>query len=271
MFRVVEVRLRESGRMHYYNCGDQDYPVGEYVVVEADRGEDYGLVMSEPEKILDSEVERPLRKIVRRLSPDDEKRIEENEKEARKAAEICNARVAKRGLNMKLIEVEYSFDSSKIIFYFTAEGRIDFRDLVRDLASCFKARIEMRQIGVRDVARMIGGIGCCGRQLCCATFLKDFEAINIRMAKEQRLPLNPTKISGLCGRLLCCLRYEFKNYKDLQKNMPKDGAIVSTKFGEGRVMDLDILKQTVKVGFDNGRVVEVGVDEIKSSRGKKRA
>jgi cell fate regulator YaaT (PSP1 superfamily) len=269
MQKVAEVRLRESGGMHNFDCVGKSYPVGEYVIVEADRGEDYGLVMSEPEVILDSEAERPLRKIIRQATPDDEKRINENLKEAKGAMEICEKRIAERKLRMKLIDVEYSFDRSKVIFYFTAEGRVDFRDLVRDLASRFKARIELRQIGVRDEARMIGGIGCCGRQLCCATFLKDFEAVNIRMAKEQRLPLNPSKISGLCGRLLCCLRYEVETYKKLQRNMPRIGEFVSTAYGEGRVIDIDILKQYVRVELKSGRVVDVRVSELKRSGGKR--
>jgi cell fate regulator YaaT (PSP1 superfamily) len=269
MLKVVEVRMRECGRMRYYSCGDQNYPVGEYVVVEVDRGEDYGLVMSEPETILDSEVERPLHAITRRLTPTDEEKIAENAREARAAMEICTAKIAERKLPMKLVDAEYSFDRSKIIFYFTAEGRVDFRELVRDLASRFKSRIELRQIGVRDEARMLGGIGCCGRQLCCATFLKDFEAVNIRMAKEQRLPLNPSKISGLCGRLLCCLRYEFETYRDLQRSMPREGTIVSTPFGEGRVTDINILKQSVTVELESNRVVQVGVKEIDRPKPKK--
>lgn len=269
MYRVVEVRLRESGRMHYYNCGDATYPVGEYVIVEADRGEDYGLVMSEPETILDGEVEQPLRHVVRRLSPADQERIEGNCHEGRAAMVTCAAKIAERKLPMKLIDVEYSFDRSKIIFYFTAEGRVDFRELVRDLASHFKARIELRQIGVRDEARMLGGIGCCGRQLCCATFLKDFEAVNIRMAKEQRLPLNPSKISGLCGRLLCCLRFEFEAYKELQRGMPKEGTVVATPLGEGRVKDVNLLKQSVGVELETGRIVQVAVKDISRPKGRK--
>jgi cell fate regulator YaaT (PSP1 superfamily) len=257
--------------MHYFNCGQQNYPVGEYVIVEADRGEDYGLVMSEPEMILDSEVERPLRNVIRRFTPADEEKIAENTRDARTAMEVCNGKIAERKLPMKLINVEYSFDRSKIISYFTAEGRVDFRDLVRDLASHFKARIELRQIGVRDEARMLGGIGCCGRQLCCATFLKDFEAVNIRMAKEQRLPLNPSKISGLCGRLLCCLRFESEVYKELQRAMPKEGTTVSTVYGEGRVTDINILKQSVSVELENGRIVQVEVKGVDRPKGKNKA
>jgi cell fate regulator YaaT (PSP1 superfamily) len=269
MYRVVEVRLRESGRVQYYNCGEASYPVGEYVIVEADRGEDYGLVMSETETILDGEVEQPLRNVVRRLNPADRERIKGNRREGHAALGVCAAKIAERKLPMKLIDVEYSFDRSKIIFYFTAEGRVDFRELVRDLAAHFKARIELRQIGVRDEARMLGGIGCCGRQLCCATFLKDFEAVNIRMAKEQRLPLNPSKISGLCGRLLCCLRYEFETYRELQRGMPKEGTVVATPQGEGRVRDVNLLRQSVGVELGNGRVVQMGVKEVSRPKGRK--
>jgi cell fate regulator YaaT (PSP1 superfamily) len=269
MFRVVGVRLRESGRIQYFNCGAAAYPVGEYVIVEAERGEDYGLVMTEPEKILEVEIEQPPRKVVRGLTPADEERIAANRREGRAAMEICDAKIAERKLPMKLIDAEFSFDRSKIIFYFTADGRVDFRELVRDLASHFKARIELRQIGVRDEARMLGGIGCCGRQLCCATFLKDFEAVNIRMAKEQRLPLNPSKISGLCGRLLCCLRYEFDTYKELQRGMPREGTIVSTPLGEGRVRDVNLLSQSVGVEFENGRVAQVEAKDVSRPKGKR--
>jgi cell fate regulator YaaT (PSP1 superfamily) len=271
MYKVAEVRLRESGRMHYFNCRQQSYTVGEYVIIEADRGEDYGLVVSEAEMILDGDVEQPLRSILRRLTPADEGKITENNKDAKVAMEVCNEKIAERKLPMKLIDVEYSFDRSKIIFYFTAEGRVDFRDLVRDLASRFKARIDLRQIGVRDEARMLGGIGCCGRQLCCATFLKDFEAVNIRMAKDQRLPLNPSKISGLCGRLLCCLRYECEAYKELQRAMPKEGTVVSTAQGEGRVTDLNILKQSVSVELESGRIIQVDVKDVDRPKGRNKA
>ena len=269
MHRVVQVRLRESGRVRYYNCGEASYPVGEYVVVEADRGEDYGLVMSEPETTPDAEVEQPLRNVLRPLNPADRERIKGNRREGRAALTVCAAKIAERKLPMKLIDVEYSFDRSKIIFYFTAEGRVDFRELVRDLAAHFKARIELRQIGVRDEARMLGWIGCCGRQLCCATFLKDFEAVNIRMAKEQRLPLNPSKISGLCGRLLCCLRYEFETYRELQRGMPKEGTVVATSQGEGRVRDVNLLRQSVGVELENGRVVQMDVKEVSRPKGRK--
>lgn len=270
MLRVVEVRMRESGRVNYFSCAGKEYPVGDYVIVEADRGEDYGLVMSEPEAILDNEVDRPVRKILRGLSHDDEKRIAESRREAKESMGVCNTRIETHKLHMKLIDVEYSFDRSKIVFYFTAEGRVDFRDLVRDLAARFKARIELRQIGVRDEARMLGGIGCCGRQLCCATFLKDFEPVNIRMAKEQRLPLNPSKISGLCGRLLCCLRYEFETYRALQKSMPREGTAVSTPQGDGRVTSINVLAQRVSVELENGRVVQVGAKEVRRPKGRKK-
>jgi cell fate regulator YaaT (PSP1 superfamily) len=270
MHKVVEVRLRELGRMHYFNCGESDYPVGEYVVVEADRGQDYGLVISEPEVVLEGDLEQSIRKIVRKFGPEEEHKVAENAKEAKQAMEVCNKKIAHHKLAMKLIDVEYSFDCSKIIFYFTAEGRIDFRELVRDLAAHFKARIELRQIGVRDEARMVGGIGCCGRELCCASFLKDFEPVNIRMAKEQNLPLNPTKISGLCGRLLCCLRYEYETYRVLQRTMPRQGARVTTAFGEGRVTEVNVLLQKVAVELDEGRSVQLGVDEVQNKRGKNR-
>ncbi|MCX6356415.1 MAG: stage 0 sporulation family protein [Candidatus Aureabacteria bacterium] len=269
MFRIIEVRMREAGRVHFYNCGGESYPVGECVIVEADRGEDYGLVMAEPETIPDGQVEQPLKKVIRGLTPDDKARITENRRDAAAAMEVCGAKIVERKLPMKLIQVEYSFDRSKIIFYFTAEGRVDFRELVRDLAVRFKARIELRQIGVRDEARMLGGIGCCGRQLCCATFLKEFNAVNIRMAKEQRLPLNPTKISGLCGRLLCCLRYEYEVYREIQRTMPKEGTTVLTARGEGRVKDINILKKRVSVELENGNVIQVDAKDLRRPQEKK--
>ncbi|MDD5557473.1 MAG: stage 0 sporulation family protein [bacterium] len=269
MYRVVEVRMRERGRMRYFSCGEETYPVGDRVIVEAERGEDYGMVMSEPETVHENEVDRPFRRILRRIAPHDERRIAENSRDAHAAMEVCGARIAERKLPMKLVDAEYSFDRSKIIFYFTADGRVDFRELVKDLASRFRSRIELRQIGVRDEARMLGGIGCCGRQLCCATFLKDFEAVNIRMAKEQRLPLNPSKISGLCGRLLCCLRYEYETYRELQRTMPREGTMVATPSGEGRVTDVCLLRQSVTVELENGRVVRVEAKDVTRPRGRR--
>ena len=197
------------------------------------------------------------------MTDKDRQRVEDNKAKEEYAYQKCLRRIADHKLNMKLVGVEYSLDCSRIIFYFTADGRVDFRELVKSLASEFRARIELRQIGVRDESKMLGGLGCCGRKLCCSTFLYNFEPINIRMAKIQRLPLNPSKISGLCGRLHCCLRYEYKFYRKASKGMPREGSLVSTKSGEGRIFDINILKRVAFVFLENGKILEVPVSEIK--------
>lgn len=224
--------------------------IGDYVIVEAERGREYGQVVAEPLLISETEVEAPLRKIIRVATRDDLRQIQENKKKTKEAIEICEKKIAEHKLNMKLVDAEFSFDRSKFIFYFTAEGRIDFRELVKDLAREFKARIQLRQIGVRDEAKIFGGFGLCGRVLCCKSFLKDFEPVTVRMAKDQNLPLNPTKISGVCGRLMCCLGYEHEVYKQLLQNLPKEGETINTKEGKGKVISVNPLKRTV--------IVEVG-------------
>ncbi|HRZ87797.1 MAG TPA: stage 0 sporulation family protein [bacterium] len=262
MDKFVQVRMREEGRIHYCKIGDQPPSVGDYVIIESERGMDYGQVIGEPETVLDENVEKPVHSIVRTMSADDEKKLKDNKEQAKAAYQTCAQKVEQHRLPMKLVDVEYTFDHSKLIFYFTAEGRIDFRELVKELAVAFRARIEMRQIGVRDEAKILGGVGCCGRELCCAKFLKDFEPVNIKMAKVQRLSLNPNKISGLCGRLLCCLKYEYKTYKTLEKNLPREGTMVRTKTGDGKVTDLNIIKQTVIVELEGDRYMELPVSEI---------
>ncbi|MCK9554215.1 stage 0 sporulation family protein [bacterium] len=266
MYKVVQVRLRECGKPYYFQTGELDLRAGDYVIFDFERGKEFGLVISEPEIILEDDVAEPLKKILRKITPRDEQQLKSNSKEAKKAFEKCQEKILEHKLDMKLVDVEYSFDKSKLIFYFTAEGRVDFRELVKDLASLFKTRIELRQIGVRDEAKMLGGIGCCGRTLCCATFLKDFDTINIKMAKEQRLPLNPSKISGLCGRLLCCLKYENEVYKDLSNGIPKEGSLVSTKVGTGKVIDINILKQMVFVEFEDKRQVWFSIKDVKIAK-----
>ena len=203
MYEVIQVRLREAGKISHFSTGGLKFKVGEYVIVEQDRGLEYGQIISEVENLRDGQIERPLRKIIRKTNPWDHQQIEKNRKKSKDLMETCNKKINEHRLPMKLVEAEYSFDRSKIIFYFSAEGRIDFRNLVKDLANIFKARIELKQIGVRDEARLMGGYGPCGKELCCVKFLKDFEPVTIRMAKDQNLSLNPTKISGLCGRLMC--------------------------------------------------------------------
>ena len=257
MYEVIQVKLRDAGKISYYSTNGMKFKTGEYVVVEADRGQDYGQAISEVEVILDSDVEEPLKKVIRKANPWDMHQIDKNKKKVKEVMDICSKKIRERRLPMKLIDAEFTFDRSKIIFYFTAEGRIDFRDLVKDLANAFKTRIELKQIGVRDEAKMLGGFGPCGRTLCCAAFLKDFEPVTIKMAKEQNLPLNPTKISGLCGRLMCCLSYEHKTYKELMKGMPKEGDILKTEKGSGKVVGINAIKRSATVELEDGSFTEI--------------
>jgi len=257
MYEVIQVRLREAGKATYFSTSGLRPIVGDYVIVEQERGFEYGQVVSEPEIVLDADVEQPLRRIVRIATAGDLHQIDRNKKKAKEIMDTCLKKIQQYKLTMKLIDAEYSFDRSKIIFYFTAEGRIDFRDLVKDLANTFKARIELKQIGVRDEAKMLGGFGPCGRVLCCVRFLKDFEPVTIRMAKEQNLPLNPAKISGLCGRLMCCLGYEYQTYKTLMKGLPKEGEKIKTKDGQGRVVSVNAIKREIVVELENGKQVQI--------------
>lgn len=257
MYEVIQVRLRESGKISYYSTSGMKFKTADYVILEADRGLDYGQVISEAEVILDSDVEEPLRKVIRKANPWDMHQIDKNKKKIKEVMETCHKKIVERHLPMKLIDAEFSFDRSKIMFYFTAEGRIDFRDLVKDLANVFKTRIELKQIGVRDEAKMLGGFGPCGRTLCCAAFLKDFEPVTIKMAKEQNLPLNPTKISGLCGRLMCCLSYEHKTYKELMKGAPHEGDTIKTEKGPGKVVSINAIKRSAAVELEDGSIIEV--------------
>jgi cell fate regulator YaaT (PSP1 superfamily) len=257
MYEVIQVRLREAGKITYFSTGGARFKVGDYVIVEADRGSDYGQVLSDTEAILDSDLEEPLKKVIRKANLWDLQQIEKNKKKVKEVIGTCSKKIQNRKLQMKLIDAEFSFDRSKVIFYFTAEGRVDFRDLVKDLANAFKTRIELKQIGVRDEAKILGGLGPCGRALCCATYLKDFEPVTIKMAKEQNLSLNPTKISGLCGRLMCCLGYEYKTYKDLMKGMPKEGEMIKTEKGNAKVIGINAIKRSVTAELEDGSLIEV--------------
>ena len=261
MFEVVQVRLREAGKITYFSTGGLEFKPGDYAIVEADRGLDYGQIISESEVILDDDIEQPLRSVTRIATAEDMRRIQKNKEKVAHAFDTCQKKIQQRNIPMKLVEAEYSFDRSKVIFYFTAEGRVDFRELVKDLARIFKVRIELRQIGVRDETKLLGGFGPCGQPLCCARFLKDFEPVTIRMAKEQDLPLNPAKISGLCGRLMCCLGYECKLYKELSKGLPREGDAIRLKEGSGKVIAVNVLKRSVTVELDNGRKIEVSYKE----------
>ena len=263
MFKVVQMRLRESGKIHYLKMIDEPMEVGDYCIARFDRGEDYGQLVSEEEIILEDKPEEPMGEVLRKATAEDMAIIEENKKKEAEVYDICIQKIAQHELDMKLVGVEYAFDRGKLIFYFTASGRVDFRSLVKDLASIFKSRIELRQIGVRDEAKIVGGIGQCGRPLCCCAFLKEFEPINIKMAKEQGLPLNPSKISGLCGRLMCCLRYESASYRELSRNLPPEGSKVKTRRGVGQVVSVDILRQKVTVLMDDDRQVQYKAGEVK--------
>lgn len=252
MIEVVKIQLRDAGKIVYYNPRGLKFKNGEGVIIESDRGVDYGIAMSEVEKLDNEKIEQPLKSVIRKADEKDNDKIKTNKQKARDAIKTCYQKVQQHKLPMKLVDAEYSFDLSKLIFYFTSEGRVDFRELVKELASIFKVRIELRQIGVRDEAKMFGGVGHCGRGLCCSSFLRDFEPVTIKMAKEQNLSLNPTKISGVCGRLMCCLGYENETYKECAKVLPKVGGRVRGKDGkEGRILEVNILKRKVHVAFDD--------------------
>lgn len=262
MYEVIQVRLREAGKITYFFTSGLKFDIGDYVIVEADRGLDYGEIVSEPEMVLDKVIEEPLRRIIRKTNPWDHRQVEKNKKKVKELMGTCNKKIDAFSLPMKLVDAEYSFDRSKIIFYFTAEERVDFRELVKELANIFRARIELKQIGVRDEARILGGFGPCGRELCCAKFLKDFETVTIRMAKEQKLSLNPTKISGLCGRLMCCLGYESATYKELMKGLPRIGHEIKTKEAKGKVVGVNPLKRNVTIETAEGKRIEVSFKKL---------
>lgn len=247
---VIGVRFKDAGKIYYFDPDNFKLSEGEQVIVETARGIECGVV-SIPNKIIASEeVVKPLKKVIRAATEEDIKRVRENLEKEKKAFAIGLEKIAANKLDMKLVDVEYTFDNSKILFYFTADGRIDFRELVKDLASVFRTRIELRQIGVRDEAKMLGGLGICGRPFCCNTFLGEFQPVSIKMAKEQGLSLNPTKISGTCGRLMCCLKYEQEAYEDLLRTTPKVGATVTTKQGHGFVTEVNLLTGMLKVHLD---------------------
>jgi len=251
MASVIGVRFRYAGKIYYFDPAGIDLQLGEKVIVETARGIECGEVVQTVKEVEDSEVVAPLKKVIRKATEEDLEHVEDNKRRAKEAFGICLEKIKKHNLEMKLIDVEYTFDNNKILFYFTADGRVDFRELVKDLASVFRTRIELRQIGVRDEAKMMGGLGICGRCLCCCNHLTEFQPVSIKMAKEQSLSLNPTKISGICGRLMCCLRYEHEVYEDLLKRIPKVNALVQTPDGTGTVMYVNLLEEKVKVKLDN--------------------
>lgn len=262
MIRVIGVRFKKAGKIYYFDPGDMEIVTGEKVIVETSRGIEFGEVVVASKDVKDDEVVQPLKKVLRIATAEDREAVASNEQKEQEAFDICLKKIKEHDLPMKLIEVEYTFDVSKIIFYFTAEGRVDFRELVKDLAFIFRTRIELRQIGVRDEAKMLGGLGACGRGLCCATFLGDFEPVSIRMAKDQGLSLNPTKISGICGRLMCCLKYENDAYEKAREIVPPIGVTVKTPMGIGQVVDINLLREKVVVQLPEEGKVDFPVDKI---------
>lgn len=252
MVNVIGVRFQNAGKLYFFDPGSFWPTPGDFVIVETARGIEFGEVVTSMREINDELLQTPLKKVVRVATAQDVRHAQENKAGEKEAYAICQKKIAEHKLDMKLVSVEYTFDNSKILFYFTANGRVDFRSLVKDLAAVFKTRIELRQIGVRDEAKMLGGLGPCGRPICCGSFLGDFQPVSIKMAKEQNLSLNPTKISGVCGRLMCCLKYEQDNYEQTRKRMPRVGKEVITPDGTGVVWDLNIIKETVRVRIQKG-------------------
>ena len=267
MIKVIGVRFRHVGKIYYFD--PKDYPVceGDHVIVETARGVEYGFVVLGSREVSEEKVIQPLKSVIRVATPKDDAREENNRKKEKEAFQICLKKIREHNLDMKLIEAEYTYDNNKVLFYFTADGRIDFRELVKDLAAVFKTRIELRQIGVRDETKILGGIGICGRPLCCHTFLSEFAPVSIKMAKEQNLSLNPTKISGVCGRLMCCLKNEQETYEYLNKKLPAVGDYVTTPDGlKGEVSSVNVLRQLVKVLVDvndEKEIQEYKVEELK--------
>lgn len=252
MIKIVGVRFKNAGKIYYFDPVELEVEKSIDVVVETARGLEYGTVVVGPKEIDESELVSPLKPIIRIATDEDRQVYLENKEKAKETFELCQQKIKEHDLNMFLIDCEYTFDRNKLIFYFTAEGRIDFRELVKDLASVFRTRIELRQIGVRDEVKRIGGNGVCGRELCCCTFLNNFETVSIKMAKEQNIALNPSKISGNCGRLMCCLKYEQDVYSEKLSRLPKVGALVKTESGEGTVESVEVLKEVLKVKIKDG-------------------
>ncbi|RWZ50146.1 stage 0 sporulation protein [Halobacillus fulvus] len=263
MIEVVGVRFKQAGKVYYFDPGELKMTTEDYVIVETVRGIEFGKVVIANKSVDEEDVVLPLKKVIRMADDKDKVTVDENRDNASEAYHICEKKIREHKLDMNLVDVEYTFDRNKVIFYFTADGRVDFRTLVKDLASVFKTRIELRQIGVRDEAKMLGGIGPCGRMLCCSTFLGDFEPVSIKMAKDQNLSLNPAKISGLCGRLMCCLKYENDDYETAKKELPDLGEKIATSYGKGKVVGLNMLERMVQVEFrEQERVLEYSLQEL---------
>ncbi|OOM81677.1 hypothetical protein CLPUN_08600 [Clostridium puniceum] len=271
MIKVIGVRFKKAGKIYYFSPLELNIKKDDYVIVETARGIEFGECVIGIKQIQEEDIVSPLKNVIRIADEKDINKHKENKEKEKEALDICLQKIEEHKLDMKLIDVEYTFDNHKVIFYFTADGRVDFRELVKDLATIFKTRIELRQIGVRDEAKMIGGLGPCGRPMCCSTFLGDFASVSIKMAKEQNLSLNPTKISGICGRLMCCLNYEQNTYEDIRKRLPKVGSIVKTEVGNGEVVGNSIVKELVKVKIKRGNedvVEEFKITDVELVSGK---
>lgn len=270
MTKVIGVRFRTAGKVYFFDPGKLEIKQGDHVIVETARGIEYGTVIGAPREVEADKVIQPLKSVLRIANQKDDEQEASNRQKEKDAFKICLEKIRKHGLQMKLIDAEYTFDNNKVLFYFTADGRIDFRELVKDLASVFKTRIELRQIGVRDETKILGGIGICGRPLCCHTHLSEFAPVSIKMAKEQNLSLNPTKISGVCGRLMCCLKNEEETYEELNKKLPNVGDYVTTDDGlKGEVQSVNVLRQLVKVIVDVGdekEIQEYRADQLRFKR-----
>lgn len=251
MTEIIGVRFKKVGKVYYFDPGEIKVQEGQNVIVETARGIEFGEVVTPNRMVEDESIVSPLKKLVRIATKEDIAHLEDNAQKEKDAFSICQKKIESHKLDMKLIDVEYTFDNNKVLFYFTSDGRVDFRELVKDLASVFRTRIELRQIGVRDEAKMLGGLGVCGRPLCCSTFLGEFQPVSIKMAKEQSLSLNPTKISGTCGRLMCCLKYEQEAYEELMRITPKPGALVTTDEGKGVVIEANVIKGEIKVRLNS--------------------
>ena len=271
MVKVIGVRFRTAGKIYFFDPVDFDIKRGDFVIVETARGVEYGMVVGDPKEIEDDKVVQPLKPVLRVATKKDMEQEAANKIKEKEAFKICLEKIRKHKLDMKLIDAEYTFDNNKVLFYFTADGRIDFRELVKDLASVFKTRIELRQIGVRDETKILGGIGVCGRPLCCHSHLSEFVPVSIKMAKDQNLSLNPTKISGVCGRLMCCLKHEEETYEYLNKNLPNVGDYVTTDDGlKGEVHSVNVLRQLVKVVVETEDEKEIREYKVEQLRFKKR-
>ena len=263
MTSVVGVRFRQAGKVYYFAPGKFHLKQGDKVIVETARGVEFGSIVVEAKEVKDEEILQPLKAVLRLATEEDKRTEEKNREKEKEAFQICLEKIRKHNLDMKLIHEEYKFDGNKVLFYFTADGRIDFRELVKDLAAVFRVRIELRQIGVRDETKIRGGIGVCGRALCCHTYLGEFAPVSIKMAKEQTLSLNPTKISGVCGRLMCCLGFENDVYSDLKNSLPKIGLIADTPLGMGKVVSVDIFNKTYSVDLKEKGIVSFSKDDDK--------